>query len=128
MLCTCYRDGQWAWLSAHETPGANGLVLLERRGGCPGDPDGTVARLIGLAGPDRLISEAAAWLGRGWATAGDRDRPARIAAVPAAAPPVAIDPSDRRLDPAAARAVVEASVTGAERPFCLFPNSAVHGR
>ena len=128
MLCTCYRDGQWAWLSAHETPGTNGLVLLERRGGCPGDPDGTVARLIGLVGPDRLTSEAAAWLRRGWATAGYRTVWRGIAAVPAAATPVAIDPADRRLDPAAARAVVEASVTGAERPFCLFPNPAVHCR
>ena len=121
-----YRDGQWAWLSAHETPGANGLVLIERRGGCPGDPDGTVARLIGLAGPDRLTSEAAAWLRGGWATARS-DRLAGIAAVPAAIP-VAIDPADRRLDPAAARAVAEASASGAEKPFCLFPNPAVHCR
>ena len=87
MLCSCYRDGQWGWLSAHETPGTNGLVLLERRGECPGDPDGTVARLIGLVDPDRLTSEAAAWLHRAWASA-----------------------------------------SGAEKPFCLFPNPAVHGR
>ena len=126
MLCTCYRDGRWAWLSAHESPGTNGLVLLEGRGECPGDPDGTVDRLIGLVDPDRLAGEAAAWLHRAWAAAGE-DRPARIAAAPAAIP-VAIDPTDGRLDPAAARDVVEASASGAEKPFCLFPNPAGHRR
>lgn len=124
MLCTCYRGGQWHWLSAEGEPQTGRLVLLERRGACPGDPDGTVVRLLGFVDVDALPGKAAAWLRHGWAAAAGDSRPTGYLPPAQAAVAIAADPGGRRLGGAAAQAVVEASVRCAERPFCVFPNPA----
>ena len=68
MVSMCYRGGQWRWLSAHDRA-RGGLVLLEQRGACPGDPHGTFVPFASVVEHDRLLERAAEWLRDGWAAA-----------------------------------------------------------
>jgi hypothetical protein len=123
MLCSYYRAGHWHWLAGHEY-GDGEVVLLERRGACPGDPGGEPIAVAGRVASDEVRDRAAEWLTRGWAVStADRVAPRVAALVPASAP-VAPDRGDRTLAPVDARAVIEAAVDAQDGPFCLFPNPA----
>jgi hypothetical protein len=92
MLCTCYRGGQWHWLSAEDERRTGRLVLLERQGACPDDPDGTVVRLLGLVDAEALPGKAAAWLRHGRAAAAGDSRPTGDAPQTKAVTVIAADP------------------------------------
>jgi hypothetical protein len=123
MLCAYYRAGQWHWLAGHDD-GDSEVVLLERRGACPGDPGGELIAVAGHVASDHVRDRAADWLTRGWTVStGDRVAPHVASVVPWSAP-VEPDPGDRTLKPADGRAVIAAAADGQAGPFCLFPNPA----
>ena len=129
MVSVCYRGGQWRWLSAHDRA-RGGLVLLEQRGACPGDPDSTFVVFAGVVERDHLAENAAAWVQAGWGGASADERRASIehGSPPPTAMPVLVAPRDAPVGYGTAHEVLEASVNAAERPFCLFPNPAAAGR
>ena len=124
MLCAYLTGRRWRWLASHPTPDTGELLLVERDGAVPGDPDGEIITVPGAVHPNDVARETRRWLERRLqGVPGDRpvdcDRPPTPIR-----DPVAWDPGDHRVDQTHACAAVAAD--GAPTGFCVFGNPAAH--
>ncbi len=127
MLCACPSGHRWRWLASHPLPDSDELLLVERQGAVPGDPDGEIVTVnAGIAASDIALA-ARDWLERRLRDV-PRDRRATGAPGRVARDPVAWEPGDRRVERTRARAATAAAAAGAVTGFCVFGNPATHRR
>ena len=128
MLCAYLTGRRWRWLATHPTPDSDELLLVERDGACPGDPDGEIITVTGPVAPADLPAQARGWLERRiQRVPGDRPVDADRPPTPTR-DPITREPGDRRVDGGRARAAVAAAADGAATGFCVFGNPAAHRR
>ena len=126
MLCAYLSGRRWRWLASHPTPDGPELLLIERDGAVPGDPDGEIVAVICAVPPADLARQTRGWLERGLRRASD-ERPVDCDRPPAPTrTAVGWAPGDRRVDRARALAATAAAADGAPSRFCVFANPAAH--
>jgi hypothetical protein len=126
MLCAYLTGRRWRWLTSHPTPDSDELLLVEREGAVPGDPDGELIAVTGGIQPADIGGQARAWLDCRLRRIPD-DRSVDVDRPPTSTrEQIAWEPGDRHVDPSDARAAVAAAVDGATGGFCLFGNPAAH--
>jgi len=106
-------------------PDSDELLLVEREGAVPGDPDGAIVAVSAAIAAGDVALAARDWLERRQRHV-PRDRrftgaPARVAR---ARDLVAWEPGDRRVDDTRARAATAAAAGAAVTGFCVFGNPA----
>jgi hypothetical protein len=125
MLCAYLSGRRWRWLATHATTDSDQLLLIEREGAVPGDPDGELICITGGIRAADLARQARAWLEHRLELV-PGERPVDIDRPPALSrDPLTWEPGDRHVDATHARAAVAAG-DGAATGFCVFGNPAAH--
>ena len=75
MLCTYLTGRRWRWLASHPTPERDELLLVEREGACPGDPDGEIITVTVASPPARWPKRRGAGSSIGSSARGPTVRP-----------------------------------------------------
>ena len=123
MLCTVPDGARWRWLASEACPELDKVVLVERIGACPNDPDGDIVAVRAGVDVATIRPVVRRWLQDGWRRQA-LEGPARgLEQLPALAATAAVSPTDRRVPEATADALVAITGRGAAR-FVLFPRPA----